>query len=327
MGIETNEQMVVLVTGGTGLVGRAVEHVVRQQQTTRLRAAEQEQWVFASSKDADLRDRAQTEALFARVRPTHVLHLAAMVGGLFKNMRQKVDFFRENMAINDNVLQCCHKFHVRKLVSCLSTCVFPDATTYPIDETMLHNGRPHRSNEGYAMAKRIIDTLNHCYHDQHDCRFTSVIPTNIYGPHDNFSIEDGHVVPGLIYKCYLAKQANEPFVIWGSGKPLRQFIHSHDLADLLVWVLEHYEEIDPIILSVDEQDEVSIRDVAMMIAKAMDFQGDVIFDTTKADGQYKKTASNAKLRRYVPDFQFTPMERGIEASVAWFIEHYESARK
>ena len=129
---------------------------------------------------------------------------------------------------------------VKRLVSCLSTCIFPDKTTYPIDETMVHNGPPHSSNEGYAYAKRMIDVMNRCYASEYGCCFTSIIPTNIYGPHDNFSIEDGHVIPGLIHKCYLAKRDGTPFTIWGSGAPLRQFICSSDLAALTVWVLRNY---------------------------------------------------------------------------------------
>lgn len=147
------------------------------------------------------------------------------------------------------------------MVSCLSTCIFPDKTTYPIDEMMIHNGPPHHSNEGYAYAKRMIDVINRCYHLQHGCMFTSVVPTNIFGPHDNFSIEDGHVLPGLMHKCLLAKQkqaAGEEasFVIWGSGTPLRQFIFSEDLGALMVWALREYDSIEPIILSVPEEAEV-----------------------------------------------------------------------
>ncbi|GAB9467192.1 Gdp-l-fucose synthetase [Globisporangium polare] len=317
-------RVVVLVTGGTGLVGRATQEVVLARNS---RTPSDVEWFFAGSKDADLRDLEQAKALFALVRPTHVIHLAALVGGLFKNMSRKVDFFRENMQINDAVLHCCHAFGVQKLVSCLSTCVFPDKTTYPIDESMLHNGRPHTSNEGYAMAKRMIDTMNHCYADQYGCTFTSVIPTNVYGPHDNFNIDDGHVIPGLIHKCYLAKQQGTPFTIWGSGAPLRQFIFSRDLAELMLWVLDAYESVEPIILSVGEADEVSIKDVALEIACAMEFKGEVAFDTTKSDGQFKKTASNAKLRERLPDFRFTPIREGLQETVKWFEENYESARK
>jgi len=311
----------VLVTGGTGLVGKAIEAVVNEN------PIEGESWTFLSSSDADLRNREQTVALFERHRPTHVIHLAAMVGGLFKNLRYKVEFYRENVLINDNVMECCRIFNVQKLVSCLSTCVFPDKTTYPIDETMVHNGPPHDSNCGYAYAKRMIDVLNKCYKDEYGCNFTSIIPTNIFGPHDNFSIEDGHVIPGLIHKCYNAKKNNTDLTIWGSGKPLRQFICSKDLARLTLWVMRNYHSHDPIILSVGEEDEVSIGDVAHMVAKAMNFQGKVVFDTSKSDGQYKKTASNKKLMSLYPEFQFTPIEQGIQEACEWFEANYETARK
>ena len=229
--------------------------------------------------------------------------------------------------MNDNVMECCRIYKVQKLVSCLSTCIFPDKTTYPIDETMIHDGAPHLSNEGYAYAKRMIDVMNRCYKDEYGCNFTSVIPTNIYGPHDNYSIQGGHVVPGLIHKCYLAKKNGTPFEVWGTGSPLRQFIYSGDLAALTVWVLRSYDSTDPIILSVPEEKEVTIKDVALMIRDAMGFEGEVKFLTDKADGQYKKTASNEKLAGLRPDFQFTPMAEGLKKACDWFCENYETCRK
>eukprot|EP00934_Nitzschia_sp_Nitz4_P008214 Nitzschia sp. Nitz4//scaffold206_size41850//39//1106//NITZ4_007415-RA/size41850-processed-gene-0.39-mRNA-1//1//CDS//3329541544//8204//frame0 len=316
------EKSVVLVTGGSGLVGAAIKDYIDL-----TGAKENEEWVFLSSKEGDLRKRADTEAIFEKFKPTHVIHLAAKVGGLFANMAQKVEFFRENILINDNVMECCRIYKVQKLVSFLSTCIFPDKTTYPIDETMLHNGPPHSSNEGYAYAKRLIDTLNRAYAEEYGCNFTSIIPTNIYGPHDNFSIQNGHVIPGLIHKCYIAKRDGTPFTIWGSGTPLRQFVYSLDLAELTVWVMRDYHDPTPITLSVDEQDEVSIKDVALAVAKAMKFEGEVKFDTSKADGQFKKTASNKKLRSLRADYKFTSMEEGIQKSVDWFVEHYETCRK
>jgi GDP-L-fucose synthase len=318
--LELNPGELVLVTGGTGLYGSAIRHVVEEE------GMDLKQWYFASSKDADLRDAVSTAALFERLKPTHVIHLAAMVGGLFKNMKYKVEFYRENMLINDNVMECSRKHNVAKLVSCLSTCIFPDKTTYPIDETMVHNGPPHDSNAGYAYAKRMIDVMNKCYKDEYDCNFTSIIPTNIYGPSDNYSINGGHVIPGLIHKCFMAKRDGTDFVIWGSGTPLRQFIFSHDLARLTIWVMREYHSTDPIILSVGEEDEVSIKDVAGYIAEAMDFKGNVVFDTSKADGQFKKTANNAKLRG-LNDFKFTPMKEGIKQACDWFVANYETCRK
>lgn len=313
----------VLVTGGTGLVGKGIEASVIADHNPEKK----EFWVFLSSHDGNLLDRKETEQIFERYKPNIVIHLAALVGGLFNNMKRKVDFYRCNTLMNDNVMECCKDYKVEKLVSCLSTCIFPDKTSYPIDETMVHDGPPHSSNEGYAYAKRMIDVLNRCYKDQHGCNFTSVIPTNIYGPHDNFNIEGGHVIPGLIHKCYNAKKNGTDFTIWGSGTPLRQFVYSEDLGRLICWVVNSYDSIEPIILSVGEEDEVSIKDVALMVAKAMEFKGNVVFDTTKADGQFKKTANNAKLRSFLPDFQFTTMEEGIKKSVEWFVQNYDTARK
>nr|XP_058899345.1 GDP-L-fucose synthase isoform X2 [Kogia breviceps] len=152
---EPQGSMRILVTGGSGLVGRAIQKVVADG--SRLPG---EDWVFVSSKDADLTDAAQTRALFEKVRPTHVIHLAAMVGGLFRNIKYNLDFWRKNIHINDNVLHSAFEVGARKVVSCLSTCIFPDKTSYPIDETMIHDGPPHSSNFGYSYAKRMIDVQN-----------------------------------------------------------------------------------------------------------------------------------------------------------------------
>lgn len=312
--------MIVLVTGGTGLVGKAIEQIVKIEQHV------DEEWVFIGSKDCNLCDLQATRKLFEDVRPTHVIHLAAMVGGLFHNLAHNLQFFRKNMAINDNVLAMCNEFDVVKCVSCLSTCIFPDSVTYPINETMIHLGPPHDSNFGYSYAKRMIDVLNRAYSQDCGRKYTSVIPCNVFGPHDNYNLQSGHVLPALIHKTYIAKNEGEPLVVFGTGRPLRQFIYSLDLARLFIWVLREYEEVDPIILSVSEEDEVTIADAVNSIVRAFDFKGEVKFDVSKADGQMKKTASNAKLKRYLPDFRFTPFEEAIKASVDWFIDNHPSAR-
>ncbi|KAI8127479.1 putative GDP-L-fucose synthase [Lucilia cuprina] len=318
----------ILVTGGTGLVGKALEAVINEEKP------KNEEWFFAGSKDADLTNLEATKALFNKVQPTHVIHLAAMVGGLFHNMNNNLDFLRINLQINDNVLQTAHDHGCVKVVSCLSTCIFPDKTSYPIDETMVHNGPPHPSNYGYSYAKRLIDIQNHAYHDKYGAMFTSVIPCNIFGPHDNYKPEVSHVIPGMIYRMYRLindnkdlKETEKIFTVYGSGKPLRQFIYSLDLAKLMIWVLRDYNSVEPIILSVDEAQEVTILQVAEAIAKAFDFKGKLECDTTKADGQYKKTASNQKLRSLLPNFTFTNFDEAIKTSVQWFIENYEKARK
>ena len=308
----------ILVTGGTGLVGKAIEKISNNYNY---------QFVFLSSKDCDLTNLNETQSLFQKHNPDFVIHLAANVGGLFKNMNFKVEMYEKNSLINYNVLKCCHDFHVKKVISCLSTCIFPDKTTYPINEEMLHNGPPHHSNDAYAYAKRMLEVHSKAYQSQYGDNFVCIIPTNIYGEHDNYSLEDGHVIPALIHRCYLNKKNNEDFVVKGTGRPLRQFIYSEDLAKLTMWVLEKYEEKDSIILSVSEKDEVSIEDVARQIAKCYDYEDRIVFDDSFSDGQYKKTADNTKLISLIGEYQFTGIEEGIKKSVEWFVENFENSRK
>lgn len=308
----------ILITGGSGLVGQGIKSIKHNYNYN---------WIFASSTDCDLCNYSQTLDYFNSLKPDYVIHLAANVGGLFKNMNYKVDMLEKNILINMNVLKAAHTIGVKKLVACLSTCIFPDSTTYPIDETMLHSGPPHTSNDAYAYAKRLLETHCKAYQEQYGDNFICVIPTNIYGPYDNFNLEDAHVIPALIHKCYLAKKVSKPFVIAGSGKPLRQFIHSQDLGKLIMWVLETYLEKSSIILSVGEEQEVSIGYVATIIAKKFNYQESMIFDNSKPDGQYKKTASNAKLMRLICDFEFMKIEEGINDTIYWFIENYDKVRK
>lgn len=320
-----DEQNVVLVTGGSGLVGQAIKSLVEEKQ--KAGKHNNENWIFCGSKDGDLRIKSQTDALFEKYKPTYVIHLAAMVGGLFHNMAHNLDFLRDNLSINENVLYASYKHNVKKVISCLSTCIFPDKTTYPIDETMVHNGPPHSSNYGYSYAKRMIDILNRAYNEQHGCMFTSVIPCNVFGPHDNFSLESSHVVPALIRRMDKAIAiGDKTFTVSGSGKPLRQFIYSMDLAKLFLWVLYNYSSVEPIILSVDEKDEMTISQLAEAIKQAHGYSGLLVYDTSKPDGQYKKTASNNKLRSLNPHFEFTPFNEAINDTVQWFKSNKDNAR-
>ena len=310
--------MKILITGGSGLVGKGLESISCNYNY---------QFVFFSSKYGDLTDFQETYQLFEKEKPEYVIHLAACVGGLFKNMKEPVEMLEKNLMINYNVLKCCHEFKVKKVVSCLSTCIFPDETTYPINEKMLHNGPPHTSNEGYAYAKRMLEIHSKAYQKQYNDNFICVIPTNIYGLHDNFSLENGHVIPALIHKCYLAKKQNRPFIIKGSGIPLRQFIYSTDLAKLMMWILEKYEQKDTIILSVNKEDEVSIREIGLLISKYFNYENNIIFDDSYSDGQYKKTADNSYLLKLYGPYQFISIEQGIKETVDWFIKNYQNCRK
>ena len=163
------------------------------------------------------------------------------------------------------------------------------------------------------------------YREQYGLNYTSIIPSNIYGPNDNFNLDHGHVMPMLIHKLYLAKKNNTDFTVWGSGKPLREFIYSKDIAKISQWVLENYEGTDPLIISGDE--EVSIKDLVDLLVQEFNFKGNVIFDSTKPDGQYQKPSDNSKIKELMPNFKYTSFEKGIKETVNWFIENYEKARK
>ncbi len=270
----------VLVTGGNGMMGNAIRLIKDKYENYK--------YVFMKREDCDLMDWEQTYNFLCKVKPDYVIHLAAYVGGLFKNMNYKLDMLERNVEINTNVLKASHKLKVKKLISCLSTCIFPDKTSYPIDENMLHDGPPHNSNEGYAYAKRLLEIHSRAYREQYNDNFLCVIPTNIYGPYDNYNLNDAHVIPSLIHKCYISKEKDEQFVVCGTGNPLRQFIYSEDLAHLFMWVLENYEEKESIILSVSEKDEKTIKDVAYLIKEKMGYNKEIVFDSSKEDGQYKK---------------------------------------
>ena len=300
-----------LVTGGTGLVGSAIQ---TDNITTKL-----------SSSDCDLRNWDETLSTFLHLKPSYVIHCAAKVGGVGGNMNYKGEFFYENIIINTNVLEACRLVGVKKVVSFLSTCVFPDDVEYPLTEKKIHLGEPHTSNYPYAYAKRMLDIQSRAYGEQYGTNYVCVIPTNIYGPNDNFSIDNGHVLPALLHKCYLAKQNNTDLEVWGSGKPLREFIYSEDIGKLTEWVLNNYKESEPIIFTTSQ--EISIKNVVDIIVDKFNFKGKVVCLSDKPDGQFRKPSDNSKLLSYLPDFKFTPIEEGIEKTIEWLINNYRNIRK
>ena len=297
----------LLVTGGNGLVGSSINSDVKV------------------GKEYNLIIPEETDKMFQFHKPTHVIHCAGKVGGVGGNMNHKGEYFYDNIMINTNVIEGARKSGVEKLVSFLSTCVFPDNVEYPLTESKIHLGEPHISNYPYAYAKRMADIQIRAYREQYGLNYVSVIPTNIYGPNDNFSLTHGHVMPMLIHKLYLAQQNNTDFTVWGSGKPLREFIYSKDVAKLSEWAVYNYDETEPIIFS--SSNEISIMDLVDLLVKEFNFKGKVIFDSTKPDGQYRKPSDNSKLKSYLPNFKFTPIEEGIKETVKWFIDNYEISRK
>ena len=297
-----------LITGGTGLVGSAIS-----------------QGIKLSTKDGDLRNWEETLRIFQKIKPDKVIHCAARVGGLAGNMKYKGEFFYDNIMINTNVLEASRLVGVKKVVSYLSTCVYPDDIEYPLTEKKIHQGEPHFSNYPYAYAKRMTDIQSRAYNEQYGTNFVCVIPTNIYGQNDNFDLENGHVLPSLIHRCYLAKENNIDFIVWGDGSPLREFIYSKDIGKLTEWALDNYEEQEPILFG--NEDEVTVKYAVSLIVKHMRFTGKVVWDTDKPTGQFRKPASNKKLRSYLPDYQFTSLDEGLGETIEWFNSNYKEIRK
>ena len=300
--------MKTLVTGGYGMVGSAMESQIKLSRET-----------------CDLTNPKQTEALFRTIRPDGVIHCAGKVGGIGGNSNYKGEYFYDNLMINTNVIESSRKAGVKNLVAFLSTCVFPDDVKYPLTVDQVHLGEPHESNYPYAYAKRMADVQIRAYREQYGINYTSIIPSNIYGPNDNFNLDHGHVMPMLIHKLYLAKKNKTDFTVWGSGKPLREFIYSKDIARIAEWALYSYEGTDPLIVSGDE--EVSIKDLVGMLVDEFKFKGKVIFDKTKPDGQHRKPSDNSLIKELLPDFEYTSFEQGIKETVNWFKENYDEARK
>ena len=309
--------MAVLITGGSGLVGNAIKDLIGTDVN----------YHFTNSSEADLSKLENCRLLFQKYQPTKVVHLAANVGGLFKNMNNKVEMLETNLMINYNVVKCSHEFGVKKFIGCLSTCIFPDKTNYPINEDMLHDGPPHNSNNAYAYAKRMLEIQCCAYREQYGDNFICIIPTNIYGPHDNFNLTDGHVIPALIHKCYLAKSEGRDFVVSGSGSPLRQFIYSSDMAKFIIWILDNSECTETLILSSNMNDECSIGKIAELIATEFDYLDKLQYDTNKSDGQYRKTTDNSKLRKMYGELKLVDIKEGIKITINWFKENYKLCRK
>jgi GDP-L-fucose synthase len=300
----------ILVTGGYGLVG---SEFIKSN------------YIPLSSSEADLRNREQVDNIFNSIKFDGVIHCAGKVGGVGGNMNHKGKFFYDNIMINTNVIESARIHGIKNLVAFLSTCIFPNDVEYPLTESKIHMGPPHFSNDAYAYAKRMTDIQIRAYREEYGLNYKSVIPTNIYGPNDNYNLANGHVIPSLIHKCFLARENKTDFIIWGDGSPLREFIFSQDVAKLTEWVLENYEENEPIILSTS--DEISIKDVVGIIVELMNFKGDVIFDKSKPNGQFRKPSDNSKIKSYLPDFKFTPLYEGLKYTIDYFEKNYKFLRK
>lgn len=303
--------MRLLVTGGSGLVGHAMQKICPDA-------------IYVSSKDYDLTKEKDVNAMFERCKPTRVIHLAAKVGGIKDNIDHPAEFVYQNVLMNSYVVHYAYKYKVEKLIATLSNCAYPDvAKKYPLKEEQFHDGPPATTNFSYAYAKRLAEVQINAYQKQYDCNFFSVIPCSIYGPHDKFEENTSHFLSALIKKIYYAKKNNEKQLkLFGTGKPLRQYIYSEDLAKILLLLLEKYDGGET--LNVASEENLSIKQIAETALKATDSGYlKISFDTSFPDGQYRKDMESDKLFNIIDAFDFTPLSEGIKKTYEWFKQQEE----
>ena len=280
---------------------------------------------FVGAKQRDLRDQHSTRLLFGEHKPDCVIHLAAKVGGIKANTDYMSDFYIDNIKINTNVLEAAKDFNIKKVVSLLSTCVYPDDAAYPLTEDQIHSGQPHSSNFGYAYAKRMLDVQSRAMRQQYGCNFITAIPNNLFGPNDNYDLESSHVIPAIMRKMHEAKLSNENVVLWGDGSPLREFTYSKDLAEILLFLLEHYN--DPAPINVGNTQEYSIKEIAEMIAGIVGFSGEIVWDTSKPMGQHRKPSDNSKLIELGwKKENYTDLKKALTETYKWVILNYPNLR-
>ncbi len=301
--------MKLAITGGKGLVGSSFDEGQK-----------------FDSNDLNLLEYKSSYNKINQLKPNAIIHCAAKVGGLYNNMQNPADFFDQNIIINSNILKIAKNTNVKKFIGFLSTCIFPDNLGKAYHEDDLHLGPPHDSNFAYAYAKRMLDVQVRAYNNQYGLKYFNVIPTNIYGPNDNFNIESGHVIPGLIHKVYLAKKNNTPLIVYGSGIAIREFIFSKDVSNICLKLLKKYQDDKPVIIS-NSSEEISIDQIVNLIVEISNFKGEVIYDQTKSDGQLIKKTNNEKLLSVIGDYSFTPIEDGLQQTIEWFFNNYEKAKK
>lgn len=323
--------MKILVTGANGLVGYGFCELAKKDPKKYILAGRSKiNYNGKTSGGYDLTCPKATDQLFREYKPSHVIHLAAKVGGVQANMNQSADFFYENIMINTNVLESSKAHGVEKVVSFLSTCVYPDKATYPLTEDQIHEGFPHSSNFSYAFAKRMADVQSRAYRKQYGSNFVTVVPNNLYGPNDYFDLENSHVIPALIRKIYEAKcnldsRVDTEVCIWGDGSPLREFTFAPDMAEILLYILENYEDEEPI--NIGNTTEYSISNVAMLICEMLKYDGSIFWDTSKPLGQIRKPSSNQKFLDlgWKPE-NYTTLENGIKITCSWFEKNYPNIR-
>jgi GDP-L-fucose synthase len=277
----------IYVAGHKGMVGSAIcRHLV---------SMEYRNLVTRSSSELDLRNQKEVNDFFEAEKPDQVYLAAAKVGGIWANNNYKADFIYDNLMIESNVIHASFRQKVKKLLFLGSSCIYPKNATQPMKEESLLTGELEPTNEPYAIAKIAGIKLCDAFRFQYGCHFISAMPTNLYGPNDNYDLESSHVLPALIRKFHEAKKNGDaPVTLWGTGKPLREFMHVDDLANACVFLMENFDE--PGFINVGTGQEISILDLAMLIKKITGFSGEIINDTSKPDGTPRKLMDSSKLK-------------------------------
>ena len=307
--------MKILVTGGKGLVGTALSDLKTDHDI-----------VCVGKLDYDLMKKSDCNKMILDILPDCMIHLAARVGGIKGNTDRPADYFYDNIMINTNVLHAAHECNIKKVISILSTCIFPDDVNFPIKEEAVHNGEPHESNFAYAYAKRMLEVQSRAYRKQYGCNFVTVVPNNIFGENDNFHATESHVIPAMIRKFHDAVMNKKDEVkMWGNGKAMREFTYSKDIAKQLLFIVENYSEASPINLG--NSTEISIADLALAIQKVSSFKGTVKWDTAMPTGQLRKPSDKSKMAALGwSTEEFCDFDRAIKQTYGWYEKNYPHVR-
>jgi GDP-L-fucose synthase len=304
------------VAGHRGLVGAAVVRA--------LERAGYHNRLLRTHAELDLTEQSAVRAMFERERPEVVILAAARVGGIHANSTQPATFIRDNLLIQDNVIDAAHRSGVAKFVFLGSSCIYPKLAPQPIREASLLTGPLEPTNEWYAVAKIAGLKMCQAYRRQYGFNAISLMPTNLYGPGDNFDLQNSHVLPALIRRFHEAKERRDPAIsIWGTGTPRREFLHVDDMADAVVFLLRHYD--DEGIVNVGWGEDVTIRELAELVRKVCGFQGDLGFDASKPDGTPRKLLDTTRLTGLGWRPKIT-LEAGVKGTYEWFKEHRADAR-
>ena len=276
----------IYIAGHRGMVGSAIYR--------RLTADGYNNIVYRTSKELDLRDQQAVFSFFAEEKPDYVFLAAAKVGGIMANNTYRADFIYDNIQIQNNIIHASYKNEVKKLLFLGSSCIYPKMAPQPLKEDYLLTGLLEPTNEPYAVAKIAGIKMCDAYRDQYGCNFISVMPTNLYGPNDNYDLQSSHVLPALLGKFHTAKEEDaETVTVWGSGKPLREFLHADDMADACFFLMKSYNE--PGLVNIGVGHDISIGDLALLIGKIVGYNGKILFDDTKPDGTFRKLMDVSKL--------------------------------